>query len=273
MTSRDTPCIHIVEVRLPRDHIEIWNLQPPPPAFCPSLAPKPQQQRARDEQQRDGCRFRRSPAIFRFAVSSRCQSHDTKAGGVHAGGEQRGGTRPRDHPMIALAPGGSAHIQPVNQNLAAVRPQQAGHHRQGRGLPAPFGPTSPAKEPAAISRSIPATASFAPKLLRSPRTEMAGSPISASLTTPAGAVGITTNSTQHPAADAPCRIYDKVALSWTCSVSTPVGHRPARPGRLAGFRAERRYLEDIWTGSRSSRSSARDGCQGVIGLQPRRCGG
>src|SRR5262249_42424216 len=44
-------------------------------------------------------------------------------------------------------------------------------------FPAPFGPTRPAKEPAAISRLIPATASFAPKLLRSPRTMIAGSAI------------------------------------------------------------------------------------------------
>ena len=47
-------------------------------------------------------------------------------------------------------------------------------------FPAPFGPTSPAREPAAISRSIPATASFAPKLLRSACTAIAGSPMSAS---------------------------------------------------------------------------------------------
>src|ERR1022692_2710046 len=47
-------------------------------------------------------------------------------------------------------------------------------------LPAPFGPTSPASEPAAMSRSIPATASFSAKLLRSPRTSIAGSPVCAS---------------------------------------------------------------------------------------------
>ena len=48
-------------------------------------------------------------------------------------------------------------------------------------FPAPFGPTSPAREPAAISSSIPATASFVPKLLRSPCTAMAGPSMSASL--------------------------------------------------------------------------------------------
>ena len=35
------------------------------------------------------------------------------------------------------------HIQPVDHNLAGVRPQQAGHHRQGRGLPRPVRPDQP----------------------------------------------------------------------------------------------------------------------------------
>jgi hypothetical protein len=44
-------------------------------------------------------------------------------------------------------------------------------------FPAPFGPTRPDSDPLATSRSIPATASLLPKLLRSPRTEIAGSAI------------------------------------------------------------------------------------------------
>ncbi len=40
-------------------------------------------------------------------------------------------------------------------------------------FPAPFGPTRPARDPRPMSRSIPATASLRPKLLRSPRTEIA----------------------------------------------------------------------------------------------------
>src|ERR1700730_6244102 len=63
-------------------------------------------------------------------------------------------------------------------------------------LPAPFGPTSPAKEPAAISRSIPATACFAPKLLRSSCTAMAGSRMSAS--PPAGSVLTRTSARAGP---------------------------------------------------------------------------
>ena len=84
-------------------------------------------------------------------------------------------------PMTALAAGGSAHTS---------RPWTRTWPESGRSrpviidsdvvFPAPFGPTSPAKEPAAISRLIPATASFAPKLLRSPRTAIASSAISAS---------------------------------------------------------------------------------------------
>jgi len=83
--------------------------------------------------------------------------------------------------MTALAAGGSAH---TSSPLARTWPLS------GRSspvimdrevvFPAPFGPTSPANDPAAISRSIPATATFSPKLLRSARTAMAGSPISAS---------------------------------------------------------------------------------------------
>ena len=57
-------------------------------------------------------------------------------------------------------------------------------------LPAPFGPTSPLSDPWAMSRSIPATASFVPKLLRSPRTAIAGSSRTAdgARTSPAGSV-------------------------------------------------------------------------------------
>jgi hypothetical protein len=57
-------------------------------------------------------------------------------------------------------------------------------------LPAPFGPTSPLSDPWAMSRLIPATASFAPKLLRSPRTAIAGSSRAAdgAPTSPAGSV-------------------------------------------------------------------------------------
>ena len=42
-------------------------------------------------------------------------------------------------------------------------------------FPAPFGPTSPAHDPAATFRSIPATASCTPNRLRSPRTTIAPS--------------------------------------------------------------------------------------------------
>ena len=77
--------------------------------------------------------------------------------------------------MIALAAGGSAHR---SRPLIRIWPA-SGRSRpviidSEVVFPAPFGPTSPAKEPAAISRSIPATASFSPKLLRSPRTLIAG---------------------------------------------------------------------------------------------------
>lgn len=44
-------------------------------------------------------------------------------------------------------------------------------------LPAPFGPTSPASEPASISRLMPATASFSPNFFHSPRTTTAGPPV------------------------------------------------------------------------------------------------
>src|SRR5258708_29668717 len=83
--------------------------------------------------------------------------------------------------MTALAAAGSAH---TSRPLIRTRPES------GRSspviidsevvLPAPFGPTSPAREPTAMSRSIPATASLSPKLLRSPRTSIARSAISAS---------------------------------------------------------------------------------------------
>ena len=88
-------------------------------------------------------------------------------------------------PMIALAAGGSAH---TSSPLIRIRPPS------GRSspviidrevvFPAPFGPTRPASDPAAISRSMPATASFGPKLLRSPVTAIAGSPMSASVAYP-----------------------------------------------------------------------------------------
>src|SRR3984885_605864 len=87
-------------------------------------------------------------------------------------------------PMTALAAGGSRH---TSSPLIRTWP------RSGRSspviidrdvvFPAPFGPTSPAREPAAISRLIPATASLAPKLLCSPRTTIAGSPMLASSAT------------------------------------------------------------------------------------------
>jgi hypothetical protein len=83
--------------------------------------------------------------------------------------------------MMALAAGGSAH---TSRPLITTWPP-SGRSRpviidSDVVFPAPFGPTSPAKEPAAISRPIPATASFAPKLLRSACTAMAGSPMPAS---------------------------------------------------------------------------------------------
>ena len=50
----------------------------------------------------------------------------------------------RHHPDDRL--GGNRvrpHIQPVDQDLAGIRPQQPGHHRQGRGLPGPVRPDEP----------------------------------------------------------------------------------------------------------------------------------
>ena len=84
-------------------------------------------------------------------------------------------------PMTALAAGGSAHM---SSPLIRTRPPP-GRSRpviidKDVVFPAPFGPTSPARDPAAISRSMPATASFGPKLLRSPVTAIAGSPMSVS---------------------------------------------------------------------------------------------
>src|SRR6516165_4225112 len=84
--------------------------------------------------------------------------------------------------MIALAATGSAH---TSRPLIRICPP-SGRSRpviidSDVVFPAPFGPTSPANEPAAISRSIPATAAFSPKLLRSPRTLIAGSLTCASL--------------------------------------------------------------------------------------------
>ena len=83
--------------------------------------------------------------------------------------------------MIALAAAGSAHM---SSPLITIRPP-SGRSRpviidREVVFPAPFGPTSPAREPAAISRSMPATASLRPNLLRSPVTAIAGSPMSAS---------------------------------------------------------------------------------------------
>src|ERR1700761_6066846 len=84
--------------------------------------------------------------------------------------------------MMALAAGGSAHT---------LRPSTRIRPSSGRSspviidsdvvLPAPFGPTSPASDPAAMSRSTPATACLSPKLLRSPLTEMPDLPVSAGL--------------------------------------------------------------------------------------------
>ncbi len=78
--------------------------------------------------------------------------------------------------MMALAATGSAQ---TSRQLITIRPV-SGRSRpviidSEVVFPAPFGPTSPAREPAAICRSIPATASFSPKLLRSPLTAMARS--------------------------------------------------------------------------------------------------
>ena len=80
--------------------------------------------------------------------------------------------------MTALAAGGSAH---TSMPLIRIWPLS------GRSspviidsnvvLPAPFGPTRPASEPAATSRSMPATASFAPNLFHSPRTTTAAPPV------------------------------------------------------------------------------------------------
>src|SRR6202007_77383 len=82
---------------------------------------------------------------------------------------------------IALAATGSAHTSsPVIRTRPASGRSSPVIIDSDVVFPAPFGPTSPAREPAAISRSIPATASFVPKLLRSPRTSMAGSLMSAS---------------------------------------------------------------------------------------------
>src|SRR5580693_452137 len=80
--------------------------------------------------------------------------------------------------MMALAAGGSAQTSFPSTTIwpASGRSSPVIIDRDVV-LPAPFGPTRPAKEPAAISRSIPATASLVPKLLRSPRTTMAGSPM------------------------------------------------------------------------------------------------
>ena len=86
-------------------------------------------------------------------------------------------------------------------------------------FPAPFGPTSPASDPAAISRSIPATATFAPNLLPSPRTTMAGPPMSAS-SAPGSAYG---------RGGAPAGITVTVGPSMTritCSGSTPAAGQP-----------------------------------------------
>ena len=87
-------------------------------------------------------------------------------------------------PMAALAARGpSAH---TSSPLIWIWPTSGRSRRviidRDVVFPAPFGPTSPASEPAAISRSIPATASLAPKLLHSPRTTTAGSLMSASFT-------------------------------------------------------------------------------------------
>ena len=50
----------------------------------------------------------------------------------------------RHHPDDRLGGGRvGPHVQPVDQDPAAVRPQQAGHHRQGRGLPCPVRPDQP----------------------------------------------------------------------------------------------------------------------------------
>ena len=79
--------------------------------------------------------------------------------------------------MIALAAGGFSH---TSSPLTSTCPP-SGRSRpviidNDVVLPAPFGPTSPAREPAAICRSMPATASLSPNLFRSPRTTTADPP-------------------------------------------------------------------------------------------------
>jgi hypothetical protein len=54
----------------------------------------------------------------------------------------------RHHPDDRLGGAGvGPYVEPVDQHLAAVRPQQAGHHRQGRGFPGPVRADQPGARP------------------------------------------------------------------------------------------------------------------------------
>src|SRR6266540_2799018 len=70
-----------------------------------------------------------------------------------------GGLRQTSTPSTATLPA-SGRSRPVTMPSVVV-------------LPAPLGPTRPKKQPCGMSRSIPATASFAPKALRRPLTDRA----------------------------------------------------------------------------------------------------
>ena len=52
-------------------------------------------------------------------------------------------------------------------------------------FPAPFGPTSPKKDPRGMSRSIPSTATFPSNDFRSDRTETAGASVALEVDTSA----------------------------------------------------------------------------------------
>ena len=76
--------------------------------------------------------------------------------------------------MAALAAGGSFHTSiPLIRTWPLSGRSSPVIIDSDVVLPAPFGPTSPASEPVATSRSTPATASFAPNFFRSPRTTIA----------------------------------------------------------------------------------------------------
>ena len=77
--------------------------------------------------------------------------------------------------MMALAAAGSAQtLTPLISTVPMSGRSRPVIMDRDVVFPAPFGPTRPARDPRPMSRSIPATASLRPKLLRSPRTEIAG---------------------------------------------------------------------------------------------------